>query len=151
MLSEQAISKDASRLPEPECSSGLIPESVKNGFNNQRVVRQSEIPRHEQKPAESRVKSEIGGKKSRKKSRNDLACSRAVRGRHLRPPDPETRSPRNGGNRARADRNLEVAQHLNNATDTAKLQARRLISVFRLSAAVAVVTAELAYAAGGRS
>jgi hypothetical protein len=57
------------------------------------------------------------------------------------PPDPETRSPRNGGNRARANRNIEA---LNNAETTLSgLQTQRLRRVFALSRPFAEIVASL--------
>lgn len=63
------------------------------------------------------------------------------------PDHPETRSPRNGGNRARADRKDDI-QHLE--TTPAELQAQRLRRLYALTLSAAYAVAELAYAAGVR-
>jgi hypothetical protein len=64
------------------------------------------------------------------------------------PPDPETRSPRNGGNRARANRKIEV---LNSFEDTLPaLQAQRLRRRFSIALPYAEVVASLHFARAER-
>lgn len=65
----------------------------------------------------------------------------------MSPPDPEMRSPRNGGNRARANRKDDI-QHIE-ATPV-ELQAQRLRRLYALTLSAAYAVAELAYAAGVR-
>lgn len=78
MLTPQTISERAPRLPEPKCAEGLAPDAGKNGVEYQAVERSARVAIREQKPLESRQKSEIGGEKSRKKSRTSCGSSRVV-------------------------------------------------------------------------
>ena len=64
------------------------------------------------------------------------------------PPDiPKTRGPRNGGNRARANRNTEALNSFNN-TENLQLIKAKLQQRFGLLPATAAVIAELAFVAG---
>jgi hypothetical protein len=57
----------------------------------------------------------------------------------------ETRSPRNGGNRARANRDLRNAERLDTTETLKVLQAKRLCAVFGCAEATGYTLASLAF------